>query len=71
MPKWIQLHDIVEGGLILINTDNIEGVFAEKLCEYDDTEVYATHIDVVDGTMYQVSETYDEVRDKLTWQNGN
>ena len=71
MAKWIQLHDVIEGGLILINTDNIEAVFCEKLYENNGVDVFVTHIDVVDGGMYQVRETYEQVREKLEWQNVN
>ena len=68
MAKWIELHDSVDGGRMLVNADNVEGIFEEKLCDYDDFECYATHIDVVDGGMYQVRETYEVVKGMI-WQN--
>ena len=65
MAKWIELHDVVDGGTMLINADMVEGIFEEKLCEYDGVASFATHLDVVDGGMYQVSETLEEVRKML------
>ena len=62
MNKWIELHDSVENGELLINTDNIEGVFIEKICE----DCFVTHIDVIDGGSYCVAETYDEVKEMIT-----
>lgn len=62
MNKWIELHDSVENGELLINIDNIEGVFIEKICE----DCFVTHIDVIDGGCYCVTETYDEVKEMIT-----
>lgn len=62
MNKWIELHDAAENGGLLINVDNIEGVFIEKIYE----DCFVTHIDVVDGGSYCVTETYDEIKEMIT-----
>lgn len=61
--NWIELHDSVTNGEIFININNIEGVFTREVSAGE----FATSIDVIDGTQYNVKETYEEVKNKIIY----
>ena len=63
--NWIELHDSVTNGEIFVNVDNIESVFTREVA----VDEFATSIDVVDGTQYTVKETYEEVKNKISYCN--
>ena len=65
MSKWIELHDNADNGLILVNTDKVEGIYETKIGECNGISVFATNLEVVDGGLYTVRETYEQVKEKL------
>lgn len=63
--NWIELHDSVTNGEIFVNINNIEGVFTKEVSVGE----FSTLIDVVDGMRYTVKETYEEVKNKISYCN--
>lgn len=57
-PHFIEVHDVSTGSEQLVHIDTIEGIFVEMVAP----EVFATHIDLVDGDCYQVTESYDDLK---------
>ena len=57
-PRFLILHDSIDGKLVLLNVSFIHCVYAG---DEEDPEEYATAIDYGNGSTFYVRETVEEV----------